>query len=474
MNKLLWTSTLAVLLAGASAPAMAQSTSEDRIAALEAKIAALTTELSDLKAETKKANQDINKKLSATATISNARPQIASADGSQKFAIRGLVQFDAAQYDAKNNVPGRTDFNSGTNFRRARIGIEGTFARDWNYNLTGEFGGSGTEAAGLNAAYIEYTGWKPAEGVQARLRVGAWATPTGLEDATSNTEGLFLERAAAAEMVRNLAGGDFRSSAGAFFNGERWYASAVLTGALAGNTGEFGEQVGYLTRVAFAPVYGKDYAVHVGASMQGILHVADTGTGTAKVQQVRLRERPELRVDGTRLVDTNNINATGVTAYGAELGAYWKNLQVSGEYFRIDVDRTGASNPSFDGWYIQGAWTLTGESHVWNSANGGFRGVRPAKNFSPADGTWGAFEIAARYSVLDLDDNAGVAGRAAPAGGIRGGEQTITSVGLNWYPNAVYRFQAQYEHIDITRLGPTGLQVGEDADVVAVRSQVAF
>ncbi|WP_296595480.1 porin [Phenylobacterium sp.] len=474
MNKLLRTSMLAVLLAGVAAPALAD-TSEERIAALEAKIAALTGELADLKAETKKANQDLNKKLSATATLSNGRPQIASADGSQRFAIRGIMQFDAAQYDARNNVPGRNDFNSGTNFRRARIGIEGTVARDWNYNLTGEFGGGGgVEAAGLNAAFIEYTGWKPVEGVQTRLRIGGWATPTGLEDATSNTEGLFLERPAVAEMVRNLAGGDFRSGVGAFFNGERWYASAVLTGALAGNTGEFGEQTGYLTRVAFAPVYGKDYAVHVGANMQGILHVADTGAGTAKVRQVRLRERPELRVDGARLVDTNTINATGVTAYGGELGAYYRNLQISGEYFRVDVDRTGASNPSFDGWYVQGAWTLTGESHVWNSANGGFRGVRPAKNFSPADGTWGAFEVAARYSVLDLDDNAGLVGRATPAGGVRGGEQVITTVGLNWYPNPVIRFQAQYEHVNIDRLSAAGLQVGEDVDVVSLRSQYAF
>jgi phosphate-selective porin OprO/OprP len=173
-------------------------------------------------------------------------------------------------------------------------------------------------------------------------------------------------------------------------------------------------------------------------------------------------------------VDTNNINASGLTAYGAELGAYYKNLQVSAEAFRVDVDRIGGFNPRFDGWYVQGAWTITGESHPWTSASGGFKGVKPSKNFSPADGTWGAWEIAARYSVLDLDDHAGTAGAATPLGGIRGGEQKIATVGLNWYPNPVYRFQAQYERVNIDRLSATGLQVGEDVDIVSLRSQVAF
>src|SRR5438552_4080539 len=76
--------------------------------------------------------------------------------------------------------------SSVTNFRRARLRIDATVYRDWNLAIWGEFGGSGSEAAKLNQAYIEYAGWKPF-GLKApvRFRVGAWATPTGLEDATS-------------------------------------------------------------------------------------------------------------------------------------------------------------------------------------------------------------------------------------------------------------------------------------------------
>ncbi|MEJ0023880.1 MAG: porin [Alphaproteobacteria bacterium] len=68
------------------------------------------------------------------------------------------------------------------------------------------------------------------------------------------------------------------------------------------------------------------------------------------------------------------------------------------------------------------------------NSTGGFRGIRPAKVFDPSKGQWGAWEVAARYSNLDLNDHEGVSGSAVPAGGIRGGEQDITTVGLNWYP----------------------------------------
>jgi phosphate-selective porin len=57
---------------------------------------------------------------------------------------------------------------------------------------------------------------------------------------------------------------------------------------------------------------------------------------------------------------------------------------------------------------------------------------------------------------------------------VRGGGQKIASAVLNWYPNPVFRFQLQYQRIDVDRLSAAGLQVGEDVDVVSFRSQFAF
>jgi phosphate-selective porin OprO and OprP len=455
-----------------------------RLDALEKRNEELEQQILDLKTASGANVQIVRDQVSAqpTVTLSNARPTIATADGNFKFAIRSVVQFDAAHYSESPRTAAN-DLGSGTNFRRARLGVEGTAWKDWNFGLWGEFGGSGGESAILNQAYLEYAGWKPfGLGEPIRFRIGAWATPSGLEDATSNTEELFLERAAIAELVRGFATGDGRTGVGATARGSRWYASALLSGKVVGvpSTPELDQQSGFAARVAFNPIHGADYDVHIGANIQGILNPADTTAGPVSTRAVRLQERPELRVSGIRLVDTGAIASDGLTAYGLEGGGSWRNFYAAGEWYKVDVNReavppaVSAFDPSFSGWYVQGAWAITGEHHGWTNANGGFVGIRPAKPFDRSKGTWGAWEIAARYSVLDLNDHAGVFGKAAPAGGIRGGEQKITTVGLNWYPNSVVRFLLDYQWADVTRLNAAGANIGEDVNVVSFRTQYAF
>jgi len=455
-----------------------------RLDALEKRNDELERQILDLKSASGANVQIVRDQVNAqpTVALNNARPTITTADGDFRFAIRSLTQFDAAHYSVSPRTPAN-DLGSGTNFRRARLGVEGTAWRDWNFALTGEFGGSGGESPILNQAYVEYAGWRPF-GLEEpiRLRIGAWATPAGLEDATSNTEELFLERAAIAELVRGFATGDGRTGVGATTRGSRWYASAVLTGKVVGipATPEFDQQSGFAARIAFNPIHGADYDVHIGANIQGILNPADTTAGPISTRAVRLQERPELRVSGIRLVDTGAIASDGLTAYGLEGGASWHSLYAAGEWYKIDVNReavppaVSAFDPSFSGWYVQGAWALTGERHGWTNANGGFVGIRPSKPFDRSKGNWGAWELAARYSVLDLNDRAGVFGAAAPAGGIRGGEQKITTVGLNWYPNGVVRFLLDYQWVDVKRLNAAGANIGEDVNVVSFRSQYAF
>lgn len=469
-----------------------------RIEALEARLAEIEAQLADLKESTAADASDI-RRIQAEApqvAVSNGRPTITTADNNFRFALRGLVQYDVASYaqndpsvpdNRRSDSANPSDLNSGANFRRARIGFEGSAYRDWNYALIYELGGSGTEGSQITQAYVEYAGWKPWENAAAlRFRIGAWATPTGLEDATSNSESLFLERAAAAELVRSLAGGDGRTGVGLFANGDRWYGSLVATGATVANSGEFDEQSGYLARVAFLPLRGETYGVHLGANLSGVVDPADTNAGSATTQTLRLRERPELRVDGQRFVDTGSIPTESAIAYGLEAGAAWDNLYLAGEVFQIDLERSdGLIDPSFGGWYVQGAWTFTGERRRWNSANGGFQGIRPDHPFSLSENHWGAWEFGARYSVLNLNDNEGGLGLATPIGGVRGGEQTITTIGLNWYPNNVVRFLLDYQWVEIDRLDPenssivtavpgVGAQIGQDFEAISLRSQVAF
>jgi phosphate-selective porin OprO/OprP len=455
-----------------------------RLDALEKRNEELEAQVADLKAQASAGVQQVRETVAAQPVVSLAggRPTITTPDGNFRFALRSVVQFDAAHYSEEPRTAAN-DLGSGTNFRRARLGFDATAYRDWNFALWGEFGGTGGEVPVLNQAYVEYAGWKPF-GLQEpiRLRVGAWATPSGLEDATSNTEMVFLERAAIAELVRGIATGDGRTGVGATARGPRWYASALWSGKVVGapSTPEFDQQSGYAFRLAFNPFHGSDYDVHLGANVQGILDPADTTAGPVDTRAVRLQERPELRVSGVRLVDTGAINSGGLTAYGLEAGASWKSLYAASEWYRIDVSRKASApavspfDPSFSGWYLQGSWVITGEHHGWTNANGGFVGIRPARLFDPRAGTWGAWELAARYSVLDLNDRPGLAGAAAPAGGVRGGEQDITTVGLNWYPNNVIRFLLDYQWTRVNRLNAAGGSIGEHVDAISLRSQFAF
>jgi phosphate-selective porin OprO/OprP len=261
--------------------------------------------------------------------------------------------------------------------------------------------------------------------------------------------------------------------------------SGVLTGKVAGPapaTAVYSQQEGFITRVAFNPLHGADYDVHLGGAIQGIIKPVDTAAGPAFAEAITLSQQPESRVDvnATKLVNTGAILADSETSYSVEGGASFRNLYLAGEWYKIDVNRTAVGtaaspfNPSFSGWYVQGSWTVTGERHAWSGANGGFRGIRPAKPFSLTNGGLGAFEVAARYSVLDLNDDEGVAGHAAPVGGVRGGEQKITTVGLNWYPNSVIRFLLDYQWVNVDRLNAAGADIGSSVHTLSFRSQFAF
>jgi phosphate-selective porin OprO/OprP len=198
---------------------------------------------------------------------------------------------------------------------------------------------------------------------------------------------------------------------------------------------------------------------------------------------IDLRQRPELRVDGTRLIDTGDLSADSVLAYGVEIGAQWRNALAMSEVYWIEVDRPGVIlDPAFGGWYVEGAWTLTQERRRWNPVRGGFGGVRPLHPFDPARDQWGAFELAVRYSVLDLNFNESVLGAPIPLDGVRGGEQKIITMGVNWYPNSVIRFLLDTLFVDVDRLNPgvfttipaEGAQIGQDYWAIALRSQMAF
>jgi phosphate-selective porin OprO/OprP len=117
---------------------------------------------------------------------------------------------------------------------------------------------------------------------------------------------------------------------------------------------------------------------------------------------------------------------------------------------------------SNEAWQVAGSYVLTGE-------NASYRSVAPAQPFDLTKGTWGAFELAARYGELTVDKDA-FPFFASPTRAARIAKSW--GLGLNWYLNRNVKFQLNYEQTDFTGGSANGERPKERA--LLSRFQVAF
>ena len=443
--------------------ALAQATTpEGRLKILQDQINSLQQQLEQLKNTT-----DQKFESDPIVTFPNNRPTIGNKNAS--LAIGAQIQFDMGGYFQNNNtdnvVPaGARELNTGSNLRRARMFLVGKYY-DWTVNFAPDFGGSPDGAVSLYEANLNYT-MKPVT-----MTIGMFKPWYSLQDSMSSNDFLFMERPSIIEIARNIAAGDARASIGAKANGEQWFASGYLTG---GNWGDQQatllneEQLGVVGRLAGRPLYGEDWNLHVGFSGSYLFQPPDNNINQPGdgVHNIQLRDRPELRIDMNRLIDTGLIDTHTADTWGFEFGGSWRNFLVQGEYVRIDVDRRTDENLHFQGGYLEASWVITGEPRKYNANSAAFARPVPANPFDPIKGErgWGAWELAARYSVTDLNDN-----------NVNGGNQQVYGLALSWYPNALVRFILQGDYVDVDRQNAAGTtEIGQEFWDVALRSQIAF
>ena len=118
----------------------------------------------------------------------------------------------------------------------------------------------------------------------------------------------------------------------------------------------------------------------------------------------------KLRVDPATFVNSGSLGSltnplSGAQVYDLELAGNYGPLFAQGEYFHYSVDREGLPTASFDGGYGLIAYTLTGESHKYVPGTASYARIVPAHAFSPAEGFWGAWEVAGRVSYIDMTSN---------------------------------------------------------------------
>lgn len=507
---------------------------EDQLAAQQERSQSDRTRLSTLE-------QGYN---SAFWAFDNGRATFASGDGRFTLAIRARMQADFAGFsqDAPGSHPagfaGPTDLSSGAIMRRAYFGIEGKAYNDFFYEIRLNAGGSdgglnssctstttitaptggaatstcaiGSIAPGgegdplLNKMVVTYIGipwWHFSVGV---------IEPSFMMEGTTNSASLtWMERPDLENIAADSFGaGDSRrgievgwSRPDTFWAGDNTAFDVAFTGGKTGSAGAHGnggdEQTQILARVTDRFWSDGISNLQVGMSIASVLYSGNTAGGGA--QALRFRERPEIRVDGTRLIDTGNVAAKTGDMIAFDMEGNWQNFYLEGEWAQFKMDRQCGSlavaaqpictsssavidHPTFTGWTVGGTWILTGETKTYTpgtyiasalaETQAGFQSLVPSRPFSLDGGSWGAWEVTARYSDTDLNWHGSQAASTSQLAGINGGRQRIMALGINWYLNRNVRMILDDNIVRISK-GTAALpdRDSQDFNVVGLRVQ---
>lgn len=311
---------------------------------------------------------------------------------------RNIIFFGRLELDYARFSSGVLESENGLDLRRFRLGLAGRvkFWPGWNYKVEVDL------TDGENTLSDAYLSWRSDR--WGTLRIGNQKVAQTLSGQASSLSIPFMERPLpmlAFTLTRRLGIG--------------WDTHLKKVGANITlfsrdpNKGVGSE--GWAARAYFNPTREEFHVIHVGASVMQLSSDDDA----------RLRARPESHVTNIRLVDTGVWPDVGTsTAAGLELAGSRGPVTLSSEFYRSEWTLAEESNPKFRGLYIEASWFLTGENAHYR--DGKF--IRP--NVQRDRGAW---ELAARFSSIDLNDEQ-----------VQGGTQKNLSFGVNWYSRTHWRF----------------------------------
>ncbi len=404
------------------------------------------------------------------------------------LTVNGVFQADAGVFSQDTDSRAAVgSLQDGADFRRARLSAKGSVNPTTNYMFQMDFAFFGRPT--FTDVWVEFTDL-PTLGT---VRIGQWKQPFSLEVVSSFRYTTFMERSL---LFQSLD--PFRHIGIGFYNhsddlSTTWALSAIRTGqdqfgsSLSTNGGN-----GIVGRITNAPWYDES------SGGRGYLHLgAGYYYNSPPRDAVRFRTVPEIFIgevaaspligtsgqpvpgaqNGTPFfIDSGALGAKDVNTFGTELLLVTGPFSLQSEIAVAVVNQTGgvvgtqnlAGGPTvvLPGGYVQVGYFLTGEHRPYDRATASIDRVKPFEDFflirtcdGNRGGGLGAWELAFRYSYLDLND-----------ANIRGGTLSDVTFGVNWYANAYTKLVANYIHafLDHPTLG------NSDTDIVAVRAQIDF
>ncbi|MDD5272569.1 MAG: porin [Methylovulum sp.] len=506
----LWLAIGTVTATGFSNTASAMSV-EERMAAMERKMAAMETQLKYTEAENqqlkaylaqqhkpaqavdvkpledklsvisqrldtdKKAADELAKKAPKI-EVSNKGVAFKSADEQYKLNLRGYVQADSNFYvDDAVVTPAEMDKFT---IRRARLTFDGTLFKNVDFRISPDFGGGQVR---LFDAFIDlhyFTG--------ASLMVGKFRQPVSLERMQTATNLTFVERAYPAQLAPNR-------DVGVMLHGVFAYP---------------GYKAQYTPQPVFKEFFGYEVGVFNGVRDNQAVQNSDTEKDNNKEIAARLFSHPfshsgtALEGLGIGVAGTwgqpqgnalNSLVSAGqqtILAYSntatssgeqyriyPQMYWYWKSFGMMGEYllssqnlYSVGFNKHAVQNN--EAWHINMSYMLTGE-------NNSFFAIKPNNRFDPSAGTWGAFQVAARWSELNIDavtfQNIGTQANPYSFASLSNSVKNAQSwaLGVNWFLNDNLKLMTDYEETLFVG-GAAGKADRTTEQAVFSRFQVAF
>jgi len=465
---------------GTAAGTAASSVDTQEIKQLKQKV-----NLLERKVEVEKENSDAKwLKLPKNVELGTQGLKVVSQDQNFIMYWRALIQADGSYFMDDTNQAGVTNGDSYADkfyLRRVRPILEGTIWKYFDYRLMPDFGMGTTR---LFDAYADIRYFR-----EASLTAGKFKAPVSLERLQSATALTFIERAYPTQLAPNRDVGfmlhgefdkpgfptDFKTlERNQTFQGNFplymypdfiQYQLGVFNGSR--NNGNIDSDTNDSKEVQ-ARIFAHPF-LHTGIEPLEGLGMGVAGTwGQPNSDRLSNYQSPGLN---NIFVYNANARADG-TQYRVYPQMYWiwgpfqfvgeyalSNLDVANQTVVSGADHTVAStNQTDQAWNATISYMLTGEENVFLRQGIKPRhefdpmyGLRPDRPFNPAEGHWGAFQVAARFTTIDFDNDifrntgtlrAPVYPFADPRLSVS--RATTWALGVNWWLNSNVKLMADY------------------------------
>jgi len=372
-----------------------------------------------------------------------------TADGATQLHVHGYIQADDRMFTSSTHGEELDAFL----FRRIRPLFEGTLFNAIDFRFMPDFGQSVQQ---IQEAFLEEKTFS-----FAKLRVGKFKEPIGLEVLRSDRELIFAERSLASDLapLRYLGA----QLSGSVLSDSIAYQGGFFQGSSDGSNGVFSQWTS--SHEAVARLFLRPFAVTPLKLLDqfGFGVAGSSGDQEGAIAGLKtVGQTTFFKYSSTTVADGQHNRLSPQAYYYLGPFGVLSEYVISSQEL-LNKNHTGRVRN--EAWETTASFMLTGEKNS-------YAGVRPRNAGEHVTGwrRFGGVELAIRYSQLAIDGDAFSHFASASSSARLAKEQGI---GLNWYVNRYVKLVSDFEHTNFTMaLGNTTPLHAEN--VLMNRIQLAF